>query len=69
MELETQGKFVLTCLNCGKIDHIRPNCYLLKSHRPWNKQVAPKKGNIAKPSFDKYVLPHRRHLSQEGNEN
>jgi hypothetical protein len=66
MELETQGKFVLTCLNCGKIDHIRPNCYLLKSHRPWNKQVAPKKGNIAKHSFDKYVPPHRKHLSQEG---
>jgi hypothetical protein len=38
----------------------------LKSYRSWNKQVAPKKGNIAKPSFAKYVLPHTRHLSQEG---
>jgi hypothetical protein len=38
----------------------------LKSHRPWNKQVAPKTGNIAKPSSDKYVLLHMRHLSQEG---
>jgi hypothetical protein len=28
------GKFVPTCHNCGKIGHIRPNCYLLKSHRP-----------------------------------
>jgi len=36
-ELETRGKFVLTCHNCGKIGHIRPNCYLLKSHRPWIK--------------------------------
>jgi hypothetical protein len=25
-----------------------------------------KKENIAKPSSDKYVSPHRRHLSQEG---
>jgi hypothetical protein len=65
-ESKTQGKFVPTCHNCRKIGHIKPNCYLLKSHRPWNKQVAPKNGNIAKPSSDKYVLTHRRHLFQEG---
>jgi len=29
-ESGTQGKFVPTCHNCGKIGHIRPNCYLLK---------------------------------------
>jgi len=29
-----RGKFVPTCHNCGKIGHIRQNCYLLKSHRP-----------------------------------
>jgi len=58
-ESGTKGKFVPTCHNCGKIGYIRLNCYLLKSHRPWNKQVAPKKGNIAKPSFDKYVPPHK----------
>jgi len=29
-ELETQGKFAHTCHNCGKVGHIRPNCYLLK---------------------------------------
>jgi hypothetical protein len=39
----------------------------LKFHRSWNKQVAPKKGKIENPSSDKYVPPHRRHLSQEGN--
>jgi len=25
-----QGKFIPKCHNCGKIGHIRPNCYLLK---------------------------------------
>jgi hypothetical protein len=29
----TQEKFVPICHNCGKTGHIRPNCYLLKSHR------------------------------------
>jgi hypothetical protein len=33
-ESGARGKFVPTCQNCGKIGHIRPNCYLLKSHRP-----------------------------------
>jgi hypothetical protein len=33
-ELEIQGKFIRKCHNCGKIGHIRPNCYLLKSLRP-----------------------------------
>jgi hypothetical protein len=32
-ESGTRGKFDPTCHNCGKIGHIRPNCYLLKSHR------------------------------------
>jgi hypothetical protein len=36
-ESRTQGKFVPTCHNCGNVGHIRPNCYLLKSHKPWNK--------------------------------
>jgi hypothetical protein len=65
-ESGTHGKFVPTCHNCGNIGHIRPNCYLLKSNRPWNKQVAPKKGKIENSFSDKYVPPHRRHLSQEG---
>jgi len=33
-ELGTRVKFIPTCHNCGKISHIRPNSYLLKSHRP-----------------------------------
>jgi len=65
-ELETQNKFVLICHNCGKIGHIRSNCYLLKSHRPWKKQVASKNGKIEHTSSDKYVPPHKRHSFQEG---
>jgi hypothetical protein len=30
----TQGKFVPICHHCGKVGHIRPKCYLLKSNRP-----------------------------------
>jgi hypothetical protein len=36
-ESGTRGKFVPTCYNWGKIGHIRPNCYLLKHHKPWIK--------------------------------
>jgi hypothetical protein len=36
-ESGTRGKFVFTCHNCGKIGHIRPNCYFLKSHKSWIK--------------------------------
>jgi hypothetical protein len=60
----TQGKFVHICHHCGKIGHIRPKCYLLKSHRPWKKQEDSKKGFIEKTSSDKYIPPHRRHISQ-----
>jgi hypothetical protein len=49
-----QCKFVPTCHNCGKIGHIRPNCYLLKSYRPWIKQDAPRKGKVEKLKS----LPH-----------
>jgi hypothetical protein len=65
-ESGTRGKFVPTRHNCGKVGHCRPNCYLLKSHRPWTKRVAHKKGKIENTSSDKYVPPHRKHLSQEG---
>jgi hypothetical protein len=62
----TQGKFVPICHHCGKVGHIRPKCYLLKSHRPWKKQEDSRKGFIEKTFSDKYVPPHRRHISQRG---
>jgi hypothetical protein len=40
---QAHGKFVSTCHNCGKIGHIRPNCFLLKTHRSWIKQDATRK--------------------------
>jgi hypothetical protein len=66
-ESGTKGKFVLTCYNCGKIGHIRPNCYLLKFHRPWIKQDALRKGKVEDSSSSKYIPPHRRHIKGKGN--
>jgi hypothetical protein len=66
-ESGTQGKFVPTCHNCGKIGHIRPNCSLLKSHKPWIKQDASRKGKFANSSSSKYVPPHKRHIKSKGN--
>jgi hypothetical protein len=66
-DLGTHGKFVPICHNCEKIGHIRPNCYLLKSHRPWIKQDALRKGEVEDSSSSKYVPPHRRHIKGKGN--
>jgi hypothetical protein len=66
-ESGTRGKFVPTCHNCGKIGHIMPNCYLLKSHRPWIKQDDLRKSEIEDYSSSKYVPPHRRHIKGKGN--
>jgi hypothetical protein len=64
---QAHGKFVPTCHNCGKIGHIRPNCYLLKSHRPWIKQDALRKSEVEESSSAKYVPPHRRHIKGKSN--
>jgi hypothetical protein len=66
-ESGTQGKFVPTCHNCGKIGHIRPNCYLLKSHRPWIKQDAMRKSKVDDSSSSKYVPPHKRRIKGKDN--
>jgi hypothetical protein len=55
-ESGTWGKFVLTCHNCGKIGHIRPNYYLLKSHKPWIKQDAMRKSEVDDSFSWKYVI-------------
>jgi hypothetical protein len=64
---QAHGKFVPTCHNCGKIGHIRLNCYLLKSHRPWIKQDAMRKSEVDDSSSSKYVPPHRRHIKGKVN--
>jgi hypothetical protein len=63
--IQAHGKFVPTCHNCGKIGHIMPNCYLLKSHRPWIKQDALRKSEVEDFSSAKYVLSHRRHIKSD----
>jgi hypothetical protein len=60
--IQAHGKFVPTCHNCGKVGHIRPNCFLLKTHRSWIKHDAPRKGKVEKPSSSKYVPPQKRHI-------
>jgi hypothetical protein len=62
-----QGKFIPKCHNCGKIRHIRPNCYLLKSHKPWIKQDALRKSEIEDSSSSKYVHSHKRHIKGKCN--
>jgi hypothetical protein len=62
-----QGKFIPKCHNCGKVSHIMPNCYLLKSHRPWIKQDALRKSEVEDSSSSKDVPPHRRHIKGKGN--
>jgi hypothetical protein len=59
---QAHGKFVPTCHNCGKVGHIRPNCFLLKTHRSWIKQDASRKGKVEESSSSKYVHPHRRDI-------
>jgi hypothetical protein len=66
-ELGRRGKFVPTCHICGKIGHIRPNCYLLKCNRPWIKQDALRKSEVEDSSSSKYVPSHRRHIKGKGN--
>jgi hypothetical protein len=64
---QAHGKFVPTYHNFGKLGHIRPNCFLLKSHRSWIKQDTPRKGKVEKYSSSKYVPPHRRHIKGKDN--
>jgi hypothetical protein len=62
-----QGMFIPKCHNCGKIGHIKPNCCLLKSHRPWIKQDAMRKSEVEDFSASKYVPSHMRHIEGKGN--
>jgi hypothetical protein len=64
---QTHDKFVSTCHNCGKVGRIRPNCFLLKTHKSWIKQDALRKSEIEDYSSSKYVPPHSRHLKGKDN--
>jgi hypothetical protein len=66
-EIGIQGKFIPKCHYCGKIGHIRPNCYLLKSHRLRIKQNALSKSDVEDSSSSNYVPLHWRHIKGKGN--
>jgi hypothetical protein len=56
--IQAHGKFVPTCHNCGKVGHIRPNCFLLKTHRSWIKQDALRKckvKNLPHPNMSLHI--------------
>jgi hypothetical protein len=55
-----QGKFIPKCHNCRKIGHIRPNCYLLKSHRPWINQNALRKSKVVRTKRAVVATPRQR---------
>jgi hypothetical protein len=52
---QAHGKFVPTYHNCGKVGHIRSNCFLLKTHKSKIKQDALRNGKVEKPSSSKYI--------------
>jgi len=41
-----------TCHHCGVTGHIRPNCFQIRSQKPWNKTLVPRKDE---PGFEKQV--------------
>jgi hypothetical protein len=41
-----------TCHHCGVTGHIRPNCFQIRSQKPWNKTLVPRKDE---PSFEEQV--------------
>jgi hypothetical protein len=65
--IQAHVKFVPTCYNCEKIGYIRPNCYLLRSHRSWIKHDALRKSEVEDYSSSKYVSPHRSNIKGKRN--
>jgi hypothetical protein len=44
--------FIPTCHHCGISGHIRPNCFQIRSQKPWNKSHVPREGE---PGFENQV--------------
>jgi hypothetical protein len=38
-----ENQYVPTCHHCGIIGHVRPDCFQLRSQKPWNKTLVPRK--------------------------
>jgi len=43
---------ITTCHHCGVTSHIRPNCFQIRSQKPWNKNLVPRKDE---PGFEEQV--------------
>jgi hypothetical protein len=43
---------ILTCHHCGINGHIRPNCFQIRSQRPWHRSHVPREGE---PGFENQV--------------
>jgi len=35
-----------TCHHCGIVSHIRPNCFQIRSQKPWKKTLIPRKDEL-----------------------
>jgi len=46
------NQFIPTCHHCGVTGHIRPNCFQIRSQKPWNKTLVPRKDE---PGFEEQV--------------
>jgi len=41
-----------TCHHCGIVGHIHPNCFQIRSQKPWKKTLIPRKDE---PGFEEQV--------------
>jgi hypothetical protein len=48
-----ENQSIPTCHYCGIIGHIRPNCFQIRSQKPWNKTLVPRKDE---PGFEERVI-------------
>jgi hypothetical protein len=47
-----ENQSIPTCHHCSVTGHIRPNCFQIRSQKPWNKTLVPRKDE---PGFEEQV--------------
>jgi hypothetical protein len=60
--VEGVNQSVPTCHHCGITGHIRPNCFQIRSQKPWNKTLVPRKDEDPPPmtQYCPLLAPHTR---------